>query len=75
MVAKFYQDMDIIAKADKKALDQYAAKDFSQKMLSSDSFGPEQNVMIKDKDESQISKVDQSRQNELWKFDRNILNK
>lgn len=50
--------MEIIADADKKALDTYMAKEFSQKMLNSDSFGPEQNVMIKDKDESQISKVD-----------------
>ena len=56
--------MEIIADADKKALDTYLAKEFSQKMLNSDSFGPEQNVMIKDKDESQwmkteISKVDE----------------
>ena len=69
MVAKFYKDMEIIADAEKKALDTYMAKEFSQKMLNSDNFGPEQNVMIKDKDEeSQISKVDKSsrQSGEFW---------
>ena len=59
--------MEIIGSADKKALDAYTAKEFSQKILSSNSFGPEQNVMIKDKEESQISKADLSRQQTgLW---------
>ena len=41
LVAKFFKDMKIIAGGEDKALDQYAAKDFSQKLLNSDTFGPE----------------------------------
>lgn len=45
-------------------------------MLSSDSFGPEQNVMIKDKEESQISKADQlsRQQTGLWANKNNLYN-
>ena len=50
LVAKFFKDTQLVADQFDKNLDAYAPKDFSQKQLKSDNFGPEQNVMTKDKD-------------------------